>query len=83
MRRPLTRRALIISSLSIVSLAHAESAKVWRVAFVTSGGSQFILDVIRETFKSKGYEEGRNLIIYVREANGRYDTLPALLINRA
>jgi putative ABC transport system substrate-binding protein len=75
----LTRRALIIGSLSIVNLAHAESAKVWRVAFVTSGVGQFILDVIRETFKSKGYEEGRNLIIYVREAKGKYDTLPALL----
>jgi putative tryptophan/tyrosine transport system substrate-binding protein len=75
----LTRRALIIGSLSIVRVAHAESAKVWRVAFVTSGVGRFILDVIRETFKSKGYEEGRNLIIYVREANGRYDTLPALL----
>jgi putative tryptophan/tyrosine transport system substrate-binding protein len=79
LRHPLTRRAWIIGSLSIVSLAHAESAKVWRVAFVTSGVSQFILGIIRDTFKSKGYEEGRNLIIDVREANGRYDTLPTLL----
>jgi putative tryptophan/tyrosine transport system substrate-binding protein len=75
----LTRRALIVGSLSIASLAHADSAKVWRVAFVTSGVSHFILDIIRETFKSKGYEEGRNLIIDVREANGRYNTLPVLL----
>jgi putative ABC transport system substrate-binding protein len=74
-----TRRALILGSLSIVSFAQADAAKVWRVAFVTSGVGQFILDVVRETFKSKGYEEGRNLIIDVMEANGRYDTLPALL----
>ena len=79
MRHLLTRRALIIGSLSIASLAHAQSAKVWRVAFVTSGVAQFILETIRETFKSKGYEEGKNLIIDVREGNGRYDTLPALL----
>lgn len=37
----LTRRALIIGSLSIVNLAHAEPAKVWRVAIVTSGVGQF------------------------------------------
>ena len=79
MHHPLTRRALIIGSLSIAGLAHAEFAKVWRVAFVTSGGSRFILDVIRETFKARGYEEGRNLILDIREANGRYDVLPALL----
>jgi putative tryptophan/tyrosine transport system substrate-binding protein len=75
----LTRRALIIGSLSIVGLADAESAKVWRVAFVTSGVGKYILEVVRDTFKSKGYEEGRNLVIDVREANGRYDTLPARL----
>jgi putative tryptophan/tyrosine transport system substrate-binding protein len=79
LRHPFTRRAVIISALSIASVAHAGSSKVWRVAFVTSGVAPFILDVIRETFKSKGYEEGRNLIIDVREAKGRYDTLPMLL----
>ncbi|MEO6782205.1 MAG: ABC transporter substrate-binding protein [Bradyrhizobium sp.] len=79
MHHLLTRRALIIGSLSIANLAQAESAKVWRVAFVTSGVGHFILDVVRETFKSRGFEEGRNLIIDVKEANGRYDTLPSLL----
>lgn len=79
MHHLLTRRALIIGSLSIVGLADAESAKVWRVAFVTSGVGKYILEVVRDTFKSKGYEEGRNLVIDVREANGRYDTLPARL----
>ena len=79
MRHTLTRRSLLISSLSVVSLTHAETVKVWRVAFVTSGVARFILDIVRETFKSKGYEEGRNLIIDLREAKGRYDALPAML----
>jgi putative tryptophan/tyrosine transport system substrate-binding protein len=79
LHRLLTRRALVIGSLFIVRLAQAEVAKVWRVAFVTSGRGQFIVGILRETFRSKGFEEGRNLILDVREANGRYDTLPALL----
>jgi putative ABC transport system substrate-binding protein len=74
-----TRRAAIFGPLSLVGLAHAQSAKVWRVAMVTSGKSAEILDVIRSSFKSIGYQEGKNLIIDVREAGGRYDDLPKLV----
>jgi putative ABC transport system substrate-binding protein len=75
----LTRRAMVIGSLSVVSLANAETAKVRRVALVSSGQGQVVLDFIREAFKAKGYDEGKSLIIDVREAKGRYDALPALL----
>jgi len=60
-------------------LSKAASAKVWRVALVTSGRGIPILDIIRTSLNGAGYEEGKNLIIDFREANGRYGTLPALL----
>jgi putative ABC transport system substrate-binding protein len=65
--------------LSFASLAHAQSTKIWRVALVTSGKSTEILDVIRSSFKSIGYEEGKNLVLDVREAAGRYGDLPKLV----
>jgi len=63
----------------MVSLAKAASAKIWRVALVTSGRGVEILDIIRSSFKSAGYEEGKNLVVDFREANGRYGVLPALV----
>jgi len=74
-----TRRATVICLLALASLARAASAKIWRVALVTSGRGTEILDTIRTSFKSAGYEEGRNLIIDFREANGRYGSLPGLV----
>jgi putative ABC transport system substrate-binding protein len=49
------------------------------VALVTSGQGTFILEVVRNSFKSAGYEEGKDLAIDFREANGHYDVLPALV----
>lgn len=79
MSGPLTRRTIVISSLATIGLSKAASAKVWRVALVTSGRGIPILDIIRASLNGAGYEEGKNLIIDFREANGRYGTLPALL----
>jgi len=76
---PLTRRTIVIGVLAMSGLSKAASAKVWRVALVTSGRGIPILDIIRTSLNGAGYEEGKNLIIDFREANGRYGTLPALL----
>jgi putative ABC transport system substrate-binding protein len=74
-----TRRVAIFGPLSLAGLAHAQSTKIWRVALVTSGKSTEVLDVIRSSFKSIGYEEGKNLVIDLREAGGRYGDLPKLV----
>jgi putative ABC transport system substrate-binding protein len=80
MVRPLERRTLIVGSLAAISFARANSTKVWRIALVTSGsGAGTILNIIRTPLKSAGYEEGKNLVIDFREANGRYNALPALV----
>ena len=74
-----TRRKAIFGSLSLVSLTHAQSSKIWRVALLTSGKSTEVLEDIRGSFKSLGYEEGKNLVIDLRDAGGRYGDLPKLV----
>jgi putative ABC transport system substrate-binding protein len=59
--------------------ARAEPTRTWRVALVTSGSGGLILELIRISLASLGYEEGKNLIIDFREANGRYAVLPDLI----
>lgn len=59
--------------------ARAERSRTWRVALVTSGRGVEILELIRGSLASLGYEEGKNLIIDFREANGRYAVLPELI----
>jgi putative tryptophan/tyrosine transport system substrate-binding protein len=75
----LTRRTIVICLLAAVGVARAASAKIWRVALVTSGRGVEILDIVRSSFRSAGYEEGKNLIIDFREANGHYESLPGLV----
>src|ERR1700730_9385062 len=59
--------------------AFADPSRTWRVALVTSGQGGEILDLIRVALAILGYEEGKNLIIDFREANGRYSMLPDLI----
>ena len=49
------------------------------MALVTSGQGGRILGLIRISLASLGYEEGKNLIIDFREANGHFSVLPDLL----
>jgi hypothetical protein len=70
---------LIVGSLAAISFARAASTKVWRVALITSSPGADILNMIRTSLKSAGYEEGNNLIIDFREANGHYGRLPGLV----
>src|SRR5690349_18446369 len=72
------RRALIVGSLAAIIFARAAS-RVWRIALVTSSPGAAILNIIRSSLKSGGYEEGNNLIIDFREANGHYGSLPSLV----
>lgn len=79
MIRRFKRRTLIVGSLAAIGFARAASAKVWRIALVTSSPGASILDIIRTSLKNAGYEEGNNLIIDFREANGQYGMLPGLI----
>lgn len=79
MTRPLKRRTLIVGSLAAISFARAASIRVWRIALVTSSPGAAVLNIIRTSLKSAGYEEGSNLVIDFREANGHYERLPGLI----
>src|SRR6185312_14178133 len=79
MTRPFKRRALIIGSLAAISFARANSTKVWRIALVTSSPGAHILDIIRTSLTSLGYEQGKDFVIDFREASGHFGVLPALV----
>ncbi|WP_158537652.1 ABC transporter substrate-binding protein [Bradyrhizobium sp. MOS003] len=81
MARLATRRALLLTtcSIAIAAVVNAEPTRPWRVGLVTSGQSDRIIGWFREAFKAKGYHEGKDLIIELREAKGRYALLPTLV----
>jgi hypothetical protein len=76
MTHPIKRRTLIVGFLAGISSARAASAKVWRIALITSSPGAAILNIIRSSLKRAGYEDGNNIIIDFREANGHYGSLP-------
>ncbi|UPK29550.1 ABC transporter substrate-binding protein [Bradyrhizobium sp. 195] len=59
--------------------AAAQRSRIWRVAYLVSGRGSATAPVIKDTLRSLGYEEGKNLVFDVREANGRYSELPELM----
>jgi putative ABC transport system substrate-binding protein len=56
----------------------AESSRVWRVAYVASGVAGKSFEALRSALRNLGYQEGKNLILDLREANGDYSLLPDL-----
>ncbi|MBR0717291.1 ABC transporter substrate-binding protein [Bradyrhizobium liaoningense] len=82
MKLTITRRKVLagcVAFLSTVKGTRGQTLRVPRVAIVTSGPGDRIRDWIKDTLKTLGYEEGKNLVIDFREANGRYAELPRLL----
>jgi putative tryptophan/tyrosine transport system substrate-binding protein len=79
--RLISRRALLMTtcSIAIATAVNAESSRPWRVGLVTSGQGDRIIGWFREAFKAKGYLEGKDLIIELREAKGHYALLPGLV----
>jgi putative tryptophan/tyrosine transport system substrate-binding protein len=55
----------------------AQQQKTWRVGYLISGPADS-LDVFRRRMAELGYVEGKNLVVEVRAAEGRYDRLPGL-----
>src|SRR4051794_27942986 len=82
MGRLTTRREVLAGGIALYGTAgrvFAEPSRPQRVALVTSGQGVRIFEWIRGTLRTLGYEEGKNLVIDLRQANGRYAELPKLL----
>lgn len=79
----LTRRSLVIGSISIVTFAQAASGKIWRVGYLYPGdldnpSDRAALDVFRSELGRLGFHEGDNLVIDPKWARGQPNTLISL-----
>lgn len=78
------RRALLAAAvpIGVASGAWAQSTALPRVGYL-SGRSletdRALLAAFLEGLKAAGYVDGRNVVVEVRWADGRYDRIPALL----
>jgi putative ABC transport system substrate-binding protein len=78
----LKRRPLILGGLSVFAVPHGGLAqpaagKVWRIGVLSLSVPRERLLVLR-SLKELGYDEGRNLVIDFRFAQGKQDQLPEL-----
>lgn len=80
MEKPATRRAVLAGiAFGVTGRVFGEPLRPKRLALVTSGRGVEVLASIRGALRILGYDEGKDLIIDFREANGRYSDLPKLL----
>ncbi|MGK7062701.1 ABC transporter substrate-binding protein [Bradyrhizobium sp. 1050_B9_N1_2] len=81
MRRLVTRRAWLTSGFAFVLArsAKAKELRRWRLGYLDSGKASVGITTLKGALRTLGYEEARNLVIDVREANGKYGLLPALV----
>jgi putative tryptophan/tyrosine transport system substrate-binding protein len=77
------RRELLSGSFAMLLFARgravAEPVRTWRVAYLGSGSAVRSVPVLRDALRGLGYEDGKNLILDVREAKGNYSILPDLM----
>jgi len=69
--------------LTLASLAAQaqQAGKVWRVGVLEPGESNaraHLVEALSQRPRDLGYEEGRNVAIELRFANGRLESLPAM-----
>ena len=63
-------------------LAASAQSKIPRIGFMgnsTAALEANLIDAFREGLREHGYEEGRNIVIEYRWADGKYDQFPALV----
>lgn len=77
--------AIVTSVLALVQLAEAQQGKVWRIGFLdtslatsTADGIDPRITAFRAGLRELGYQEGKNLTIDFRNAEERFERLPAL-----
>lgn len=86
----ITRRLFVVAlGMGALAAPFCSSAqqrlKVWRVGYLGGSARSPLSDEFLRAMRSLGYEEGRNLAIELRHADGQYERLPALaadLVNR-
>ncbi len=81
--RPATAVVLLLLSASLGTAAAQPREKVPRVGYLNPGSAseplrQRRLEAFRQGLRELGYEEGRNIAIESRWAEGQYDRYPAL-----
>lgn len=73
------RREFIVgigAAMAAPFAVNAQHPRVWRIGFLGSGRLGPALPVFRKQMAEQGYVEGKNFVIDVREAQGRFDLLP-------
>ena len=76
--------ARVLMLLILALLPHAPAvqaqapAKVARIGYLTPTPNAERLASFREGMAARGYTEGKNLVLEVRDAQGRFERLPAL-----
>jgi putative ABC transport system substrate-binding protein len=59
--------------------ARAQQAKVWRIGVLEPGAPpEPLLEAVREGLRDLGYMEGRDVVLEIRWAEGKFDRLSAL-----
>ncbi|MGH2362289.1 MAG: ABC transporter substrate-binding protein, partial [bacterium] len=82
----ISRRAFIAGGLALVAAPLAagaqQSGKVPRIGFLGNSTAALEANLVgpfREGLRDLGYEEGRNVLIEYRWADGKYERFPALI----
>jgi putative ABC transport system substrate-binding protein len=82
-RRPFVVGCLALFTARMPIAAEAQQAdKVWRIGFLEAGSSsvnRHFLDAFRQGLNELGYQEGRQIAIEDRWAEGRNDRFPGLV----
>jgi putative ABC transport system substrate-binding protein len=55
-----------------------QASKVYRVGYLSTGIVPSLQQVFEQTLRDRGWVTGQNLVIAYRQAEGKYDRLPAL-----
>jgi putative ABC transport system substrate-binding protein len=83
--RGLASRRVFLATMSCGLLApfaaQAQAVKVWRIGYLDQGsadGNKPYVEAFREGLRDLGWVEGKNIVMEVRFAEGKYERLPAL-----
>jgi putative tryptophan/tyrosine transport system substrate-binding protein len=76
------RRAFISGAAAVLAAPLAaeaqQAAKIFRIGYLATNPTPHFQEAFRQGLRDLGYVEGRNLVIEDRNAEGKYDRLPAL-----